>query len=206
MAVDKLVDSTQLDSDLTSVADAIRAKSGGSASLAFPAGFVSEIQAIPSGGSGTPNIADFLSLTPVFDATWTTAEFSLVSYPSGGVCSLSNPLGEIPDYIVVIKKKITLSDIGGCIGGCNFIGGAKTDEARNRNYFYATLGAMGTNYASIPDYGMFGSFSGNNWSFIGGSSNAATASTIQFRCGTSKTTTAGYCLGDYILAVKKVQT
>lgn len=50
MSVDKLVDSTQLDSDLTSVANAIRAKSGGSSQLAFPAGFVSEIQAIPSGG------------------------------------------------------------------------------------------------------------------------------------------------------------
>lgn len=50
MAVDKLVDSTQLDADLTSVANAIRAKSGGSGSLAFPAGFVSEIGNIPSGG------------------------------------------------------------------------------------------------------------------------------------------------------------
>lgn len=49
MAVDKLVDSAQLDSDLTSVANAIRTKSGGSSSLAFPAGFVSAIQAIPSG-------------------------------------------------------------------------------------------------------------------------------------------------------------
>ena len=50
MAYDKVVDSTQLDSDLTSVADAIRAKSGGSAQLAFPSGFVSEIGNIPSGG------------------------------------------------------------------------------------------------------------------------------------------------------------
>lgn len=58
MSVDKLVDSTQLDSDLTSVANAIRAKSGGSSQLAFPAGFVSEIQAIPSGG-GTELQSDF---------------------------------------------------------------------------------------------------------------------------------------------------
>lgn len=58
MALDKLVDSTQLDSDLSSIADAIRAKSGGSNQLAFPAGFVSEIQAIPSGGGYTAN--DFL--------------------------------------------------------------------------------------------------------------------------------------------------
>ena len=50
MAVDKLVDSTQLDADLTSVANAIRAKSGGSSQLAFPSGFVSEIGNIPSGG------------------------------------------------------------------------------------------------------------------------------------------------------------
>lgn len=41
--------------ELTSIADAIRAKSGGSSQLAFPAGFVSEIQAIPSGGSSVPD-------------------------------------------------------------------------------------------------------------------------------------------------------
>lgn len=64
MAVDKLVDSTQLDSDLTSVANAIRAKSGGSSSLAFPSGFVSEIQAIPSGGGGmTMDWADVTEVT-----------------------------------------------------------------------------------------------------------------------------------------------
>lgn len=49
MSVDKLVDSTQLDADLTSVANAIRAKSGGSSQLAFPNGFVSEIGNISSG-------------------------------------------------------------------------------------------------------------------------------------------------------------
>ena len=53
MSVDKLVDSTQLDSDLTSVANAIRTKGGTSGSLAFPAGFVSAIQNIPTGGGGT---------------------------------------------------------------------------------------------------------------------------------------------------------
>lgn len=52
MAVDKLVDSTQLDADLTSVANAIRTKGGTSSSLAFPADFVSAIQAIPTGGGG----------------------------------------------------------------------------------------------------------------------------------------------------------
>ena len=58
MAVDKLVDSTQLDADLTSVANAIRTKGGTSSQLAFPAGFVSAVQAIPTGvtPSGTYTI------------------------------------------------------------------------------------------------------------------------------------------------------
>ena len=50
MAVDKLVDSSQLNSDLTSVANAIRTKGGTSAQLAFPADFVTAIGNI-SGGS-----------------------------------------------------------------------------------------------------------------------------------------------------------
>lgn len=53
MAIDKLVDSAQLESDLTSVANAIRAKTGGTADLAFPADFVSEIGSISGGGGYT---------------------------------------------------------------------------------------------------------------------------------------------------------
>lgn len=56
MAVDKLVDSTQLDTDLTSVANAIRTKGGTSAQLAFPADFVSAVNAIPTGGSGVSSV------------------------------------------------------------------------------------------------------------------------------------------------------
>lgn len=59
MAVDKLVDSTQLNSDLTSVANAIRTKGGTSAQLAFPAEFVSAIGNIQSGYAA----ADWLNLT-----------------------------------------------------------------------------------------------------------------------------------------------
>lgn len=69
MSLDKLVDSTQLDTDLASVANAIRAKSGGSGQLAFPAGFVSEIQAIPSGG-GVPS---YMRIAEVTVATQTNS-------------------------------------------------------------------------------------------------------------------------------------
>ena len=59
MAVDKLVDSTQLNSDLTSVANAIRTKGGTSAQLAFPAGFVSAIGDIQAGGGALTEIDSY---------------------------------------------------------------------------------------------------------------------------------------------------
>ena len=46
MAYDKVIDSSKLDSDLTSVADAIRRKGGTTAAVEFPAGFVSAIEEI----------------------------------------------------------------------------------------------------------------------------------------------------------------
>lgn len=45
------------DTDLGAIADAIRAKSGGSEQLAFPAGFVSEVQSIPTGSPGDIHIS-----------------------------------------------------------------------------------------------------------------------------------------------------
>lgn len=75
MALDKLVDSTQLDSDLTSVANAIRSKAGIAATLSFPSDFVTEIGNIQTGGGVetasvtiSNNDANFLYYT---DATMT---------------------------------------------------------------------------------------------------------------------------------------
>lgn len=66
MSVDKLVDSTQLNTDLTSVANAIRTKSGGSSQLAFPSGFVSAVNGIERGYSAddvaTQNYVDDIVL------------------------------------------------------------------------------------------------------------------------------------------------
>ncbi|MBR4579403.1 MAG: hypothetical protein IKO22_07345 [Oscillospiraceae bacterium] len=54
MAIDKAVDSAQLDAELASVANAIRTKGGTSAQLAFPADYITAIAAIS--GGGTPHI------------------------------------------------------------------------------------------------------------------------------------------------------
>ena len=70
MAVDKLVDSTQLNTNLTNIANAIRTKGGTSAQIAFPGGFVSAIVAIPTGSGADISaldvyIADFLTNPPI---------------------------------------------------------------------------------------------------------------------------------------------
>ena len=68
MAYDKIVDSTQLNADLTSVANAIRTKGETSEALAFPSGFVTAIAAIPIGGVALASldiyIADYLTAPP----------------------------------------------------------------------------------------------------------------------------------------------
>lgn len=60
MALDKLVDSTQLDACCTAEANAIRAKTGGSSQIAFDwansKGFADAIAAIPSGGGAIKGV------------------------------------------------------------------------------------------------------------------------------------------------------
>ncbi len=63
MALDKIVDSAQLDAGLASVADAIRTKGGTSAPLAFPSDYVSAIGEIPSGGGAIP-LSGALAVAP----------------------------------------------------------------------------------------------------------------------------------------------
>lgn len=88
MAIDKAVDSAQLNADLTTVADAIRTKGGTDAQLAFPAGFVSAVQAI----EGAPDLN--IVVTAVKNAAVTaTKGTESVSGTAGsnGVCTLTVP-------------------------------------------------------------------------------------------------------------------
>ena len=86
MAADKLVDSTQLDTDLTAVANAIRTKGGTSAQLAFPAGFVNAIDAIETGGGGSSNDID-----AVIDRSITNVSSEAVEFKGSYIFS-STPL------------------------------------------------------------------------------------------------------------------
>ncbi len=94
MALDKLVDGAQLDSDLASVANAIRTKGGTSAQLAFPADFVSAVNAIQTGGGGewtTNGIATATEPNGAVVYTGTSAIKTFAFYGRAGVTSFSAP-------------------------------------------------------------------------------------------------------------------
>ena len=74
MALDKVIDSTQLDNDLTAIADSIRAKSGTAESLNFPNGFVSAIDSLATGGGDTEAIEQMIDESGVLDSTEGTVE------------------------------------------------------------------------------------------------------------------------------------
>lgn len=112
MAVDKLVDSTQLNSDLTSVANAIRTKGGTSASLAFPSDFVSAIGAISTGG-GSEILSG--SITPTEDTNGMSIDVGssdfthFVVYPSAfpGGNNIKAFVGAICDFSLQTNTNIS---------------------------------------------------------------------------------------------------
>lgn len=92
MALDKVVDSATLDTGMTSVADAIRAKTGKADMLAWPDGFTAAIAEI-TGGGGTGLAYDMGEF--VFDAGFTATPANSIAHP------ITHNLGDIPDFVMV---------------------------------------------------------------------------------------------------------
>lgn len=82
MAYDKVIDSSALDANLASIAEAIRTKGGTTDQLVFPDGFISAIEAIEAGGS------KFVSGS--FTPNENVSKFTI-----------NHELGEIPNIYVV---------------------------------------------------------------------------------------------------------
>ena len=88
MAYDKVVDSTVLENGLSSIADAIRAKTGTGGTLAFPSGFVSAIEGLSVGIQATAGtftvaqhtsnykLAHGLGEVPSLFFFWTDAQYT----------------------------------------------------------------------------------------------------------------------------------
>lgn len=87
MALDKVVDSAALDAEMTSVANAIRAKTGNTDTLAWPDGFATAIAGITGGG--------------VIGLAYDMGEFVLDADVKALNPSLPHNLGEVPEFILV---------------------------------------------------------------------------------------------------------
>lgn len=153
MAVDKLVDSTQLDADLTSVANAIRTKGGTSAQMAFPAGFVSAVQAIPTGTTptGTKQISITANGTTTEDvAAYANAEIT-VNVQGGGGSSNWTLLGTqefTVNTTTTSNKAVGTFTVSG-ISASKYIFVRIRDKAGKRNgYFYGT-DSIGSLYNTV---------------------------------------------------------
>lgn len=94
------------DTDLTSVANAIRTKGGTSASLTFPSGFVSAVQNIPSGGGGVTTRTVTIPSTPAYvyyiDGNMTaqteTTTPATLTCAVGTLCIVANTNGAAMTY------------------------------------------------------------------------------------------------------------
>ena len=87
MAIDKAIDSTQLDADLASIANAIRTKGGTSAQLAFPIGFVQAIGNIQTGGGGVEMESGTFTLSGNIQNKTVSVSFNpthFILYATGG--------------------------------------------------------------------------------------------------------------------------
>ena len=88
MALDKVVDSAVLDAEMTSVANAIRAKTGNTDMLAWPNGFLAAIAEI-TGGGGAGLAYDMGEFVLDADTKWLDPP------------SIPHNLGEVPEFILV---------------------------------------------------------------------------------------------------------
>lgn len=148
MAVDKLVDSTQLDADLTSVANAIRTKGGTSADLAFPSGFVSAVEAIPTGGGGwtAQGIADTSEPNGPISISGTSIK-SYAFYVCDGITDVSGPnVTSIGNYAFAYANGLEVVRFDSWQG-----------TTSTNNYIFGYAGSMSKTIIVLPSIVNFGS-------------------------------------------------
>lgn len=136
MAYDKAVDSAQLDANLTSVADAIRAKGGTDAQLAFPAGFVSAVQAIETGGGNGVDV--------VMTSTITNAEELQAALAAGS---------GVTQFVFAIKSYKNGAPIQNQIGCGAYAGKNAGAGVRYRDSRYTTMSGWSYQYDAAVTIG-----------------------------------------------------
>lgn len=141
------------DTDLTAVADAIRAKSGGSGQLSFPSGFVDEIDSISSGGSGDDKLNAFIAGTMAGDVTITTDVVKAYSFYA---------MGAVYGSGVTVLRLPNCTEIGGnAFDGCTnlrelyipeYVGNPNWGQPRNGINMFTNCGNLEKIYAPKCKY------------------------------------------------------
>lgn len=191
MAVDKLVDSAQLDADLTAVADAIRTKGGTSTALAFPSGFVNAIDAIETGG-GSSSYSDMVNAFAkkeisgdiVLDSSVTgfphqyfMQEQPITSFRGDGIVRLENySFARCTALTSIHFPSLTVLYAAQCFIGCSALTMACFPKlgTGSTKYFYSST-FMNCSSLQIADLGVLGETSrGLNSQEFKGCSNLKT--------------------------------
>lgn len=98
------------DTDLTAVANAIRTKGGTSAELEFPSGFVSAVQAIPSGGKLWRVRQTHISQIQYPPSIDTAALYTEIEKPGEGD-SIDNPIIYNGNMKLILGKYYKQNDV-----------------------------------------------------------------------------------------------
>lgn len=143
MAIDKAIDSSVLDANLTTVAQAIRAKGGTTQPLAFPAGFKSAIEDIETGI--TPSGSLTITENGTYDVTGKAQAVVSVPVPNyrrwtGAITSTITGVGT---FALLVEDEI----IGQVAGLDSLLVRMTTDFSGNDAY--TLLSAIGANVVNV---------------------------------------------------------
>ena len=124
MAIDKAIDSTEFDSKLTTVADAIRTAGGTTEPMSFPSGMVSAISELKGGSV----VSDGATFTPSVSADGTLSWTNNKGLVNPEPVNIKGPKGDTGDTGPAGQSAYAAAQAGGY-----------TDTQAN---FYADLAAM----------------------------------------------------------------
>lgn len=158
MAYDKVVDSAALDTQLTSIADAIRAKTGGSDSLVFPDGFLQAIAAIEAGGGGGG--------AKIVTETFTVAEDTSTPF------EITHNLGSIPKIAICIREILSTSGLmsESYVSGELLFSYAVNGEKKGRAYKMSGTSYSEGSSIAVAQYSYVTDFTRTDESYLNGSS------------------------------------
>lgn len=155
MALDKLIDSAELDANLTAVADAIRSKGSTTEQLSFPDGFVSAVEGIQAGDGADTGLEALIvgTLTDLYSET--ESVYANVFYTNQSIVNVTlpncfsfgnNAFAECPKLVKVSLPKMETVNYR-AFRSCGNLSDVYLPKATN----YGSSAFQGTKITKIPN-------------------------------------------------------